>query len=259
MLQQVVLSTACGSSATLSSCRPSAPVSCPGYVGSSLIRPSREAVVLAANRPACTVAIGGLATAPVDSNSTKSDKARRRTRKASHPVEPTSNPTFTQISTSQDSRPQRPPAENPDSSSSSDSQDGPQLSRRRIRHPCITKPKTNPDDLIDILVNRTQLPRTTAEKVVAARNSSTSIPQQPDKLCHRVHCLQQLLGTDNAELALRRFPSIVAYRCEALCSQYRACVLAQSTQPLQPPGLHRACTRHPAFSTPCQHAFICKF
>lgn len=77
------------------------------------------------------------------------------------------------------------------------------------------RPQPTSEQLIAALVSRTQLPHATAGRVVAARSKTPSIPTQPDKLCDRVQCLQQLLGTVNAELALRRCPSIVAYRCVA--------------------------------------------
>lgn len=86
----------------------------------------------------------------------------------------------------------------------------------RSRRPFASAPQqpTN-EQLIAALVSRTQLPHATAERVVAARSKTPSIPTQADKLCDRVQCLQQMLGTANAELALRRCPTIVAYRCVA--------------------------------------------
>lgn len=66
--------------------------------------------------------------------------------------------------------------------------------------------------LVDSLVSRTQLPRAVAEKVVRARSGTPYVTSNPDKLCARVQHLQQLLGAENAEMALRRTPHLVSYR-----------------------------------------------
>jgi hypothetical protein len=205
-----------GFGAAFSPCRPAAPVSCAGYVDGRHIKPFRDLSVLAAKSPGSTAAVGNLTTAPDNHSSTESSQARRTARRVSHAIDPALQPTITPNRTSRHTNLQQPTSQDPDSPNSIDGQDGSQLSHRRVRQPGITKPIINPDDLIDILVTATQLPRATAERVVAARHSSTGIPQQPDKLCRRVQCLQQLLGTDNADLALRRYPSILAHRCEPL-------------------------------------------
>lgn len=59
----------------------------------------------------------------------------------------------------------------------------------------------------------TGLSRATAEHIVAARQQAPSIPADARKLCDNVRQLQQLLGARPAERALRRFPSLLSYRC----------------------------------------------
>lgn len=68
------------------------------------------------------------------------------------------------------------------------------------------------DTIIEALVSRTHLPQSVAEKVVQARAGTPYVTSNPDKLCARVQALQQLLGPDNAAMALKRHPALVAYR-----------------------------------------------
>jgi hypothetical protein len=68
------------------------------------------------------------------------------------------------------------------------------------------------DTIIEALVSRTHLPQSVAEKVVQARAGTPYVTNNPDKLCARVQALQQLLGPDNAAMALKRHPALVAYR-----------------------------------------------
>lgn len=79
---------------------------------------------------------------------------------------------------------------------------------RKVPVPCDDTP-----GLLQTIASRTQLPEAIVERVLAARSSTPGISSDADKLCHRIQHLQQLLGPDNANTALHRFPSLVAYRC----------------------------------------------
>lgn len=81
----------------------------------------------------------------------------------------------------------------------------------------IAKQKAPPvdADLVDTLISRTQLSQRAAQKIVATKAGGYGIPKETGKLCINVHHLQQMLGPEYADLALTRFPSLVAYRWEA--------------------------------------------
>lgn len=69
------------------------------------------------------------------------------------------------------------------------------------------------EQVINCLVQQAQLPKALAEHVVTTLIKGTpGMPSQPKEVCRRVRCLQELLGVDNALMALKRSPYLVAYR-----------------------------------------------
>lgn len=90
-----------------------------------------------------------------------------------------------------------------------------QQQQQRIRQQRKDKQQLSPQDaasLRDSLVGTLRLSHKAAEKVVAARASGQGIPKNTHKLCSNVQQLQQLLGEEFADLALTRFPLLLAYR-----------------------------------------------
>jgi hypothetical protein len=83
---------------------------------------------------------------------------------------------------------------------------------RKHKRTRLTKLHEDADTIMEALVTRTQLPQSVAEKVVQARAGTPYVTSNPDKLCARVQAVQQLLGADNAAMALKRHPALVAYR-----------------------------------------------
>jgi len=74
------------------------------------------------------------------------------------------------------------------------------------------KPRTPSADVVAALVSTAKISQKLAECIVSARGA-TGISADPEELCQRVQLLQQLLGQQNANLALQRFPNLTTYRC----------------------------------------------
>lgn len=74
------------------------------------------------------------------------------------------------------------------------------------------KPRTPCADVVAALVSTANISQKLAECIVSARGA-TGISADPEELCQRVQLLQQLLGQQNANLALQRFPNLTTYRC----------------------------------------------
>lgn len=112
--------------------------------------------------------------------------------------------------------------------------------------------------LIETLISRAHLSQNAAQKIAAAKASGYGIPKETGKLCSNVHQLQQMLGAEYADLALTRFPSLVAYRWvthNPLSATYTMGSRLAGNSPGAPaPGVHRTvrcvCSRDPRPANP---------
>lgn len=91
------------------------------------------------------------------------------------------------------------------------------------------KPRTPSADVVAALVSTAKISQKLAECIVSARGA-TGISADPEELCQRVQLLQQLLGQQNANLALQRFPNLTTYSPATLALNYKQWQLFFGTQ-----------------------------
>jgi hypothetical protein len=117
-----------------------------------------------------------------------------------------------------------------------------QQQHRRRKNAKQTPPAVD-DALVQTLISRTQLSQAAAQKIAAAKARGYGIPRDISKLCSNVQQLQQMLGAEYADLAITRFPSLVAYRWVPLnlFLSYQCAPSTDSSSPAIALGPHPWC------------------